>query len=72
MGLHPSLKRGGKSGSSQSVLKRIDRIKWLVKRGLWKESDRIFGLPKIKVIKLKTTKKEKPKQEETKSESKKK
>jgi len=56
MSLHPSLKRAEKMAASRSVMKRSERIKWLVEKGIWKEKDRVVGLAKIKV---KTAKKEK-------------
>mgnify|MGYP001447064871 CR=1 FL=1 len=65
MGLHPSLKRSDNLGGDRSVMKRTERIKWLMKKGKWNENDRVFGLPKIKIVKLKAIKKEKPKEEET-------
>jgi small basic protein (TIGR04137 family) len=63
MGIHPSLKRADKLGGSRSVMKRAERIKWLIEKGRWSEKDPVTGLPKIKVIKLKAIKKEKPKEE---------
>lgn len=63
MGLHPSLKRAEKLGGIRSVMKRIERIKWLMGKDRWKEGDKVFGLPKIKVVKIKAAKKEKPKEE---------
>ena len=63
MGLHSSLKRADKMTASRSVMKRSERIKWLMEKGLWKEKDRVLGLPKIKVVKLKAVKKEKVKDE---------
>jgi small basic protein (TIGR04137 family) len=62
--LHPSLKGAERLSFSRSVMKRTERIKWLKERGRWDESKGVLGLPKIKVIKLKTVKKEKPKEEE--------
>ncbi|UCD15594.1 MAG: small basic protein [Candidatus Omnitrophota bacterium] len=59
MSLHPSLKRAERISASRSVMKRVERIKWLQGKGLWKEEDRVLGLPKIKVVKLKAIKKEK-------------
>jgi len=64
MGLHPSLKQAEKLGGKRSVMKRNERIKWLMKKGKWQEEDRVFGLPKIKIVKLKAIKKEKTKEEE--------
>lgn len=63
MGLHPSLKRAEKMTKTRSVMKRTERIKWLIERGAWKKGDRVFALPKIKVVKVKAIKKEKPKEE---------
>jgi small basic protein (TIGR04137 family) len=67
MGLHSSLKRAEKLGASRSVMKRTERLKWLIEKGQWNEGSKVTGLPKIKVIKLKAVKKEKPKEEETKA-----
>ena len=64
MGLHPSLKRAEKLGGHRSVMKRTERINWLMAREKWNESDRVLGLPKIKILKLKAIKKEKPKEAE--------
>jgi len=64
MGLHPSLKRAEKLGGSRSVMKRTERIKWLKEKGKWDENNTVLGLPKIKIVKLKTIKKEKPKETE--------
>jgi small basic protein (TIGR04137 family) len=62
MGLHSSLKRAEKLSSTRSVMKRSERIKWLKEKGAWKEGNRVLGLPKIKVVKIKTIKKEKAKE----------
>ncbi|UCC94944.1 MAG: small basic protein [Candidatus Omnitrophota bacterium] len=64
MSLHPSLKRAEKLTSNRSVMKRTERIKWLMDKDLWKEDSRVLGLPKIKVVKLKAAKKEKVKEEQ--------
>lgn len=53
MSIHPSLKSADKDKKQRSVLKRIERIKDLIGKGLWKEGDNVFGLPKLKVIKIK-------------------
>jgi len=63
MGLHPSLKRAEKLSGIRSVMKRTERIKWLMEKGSWKD-ERVLGLPKIKTVKLKAAKKEKPKEEQ--------
>lgn len=69
MGMHPTLKRAGRSSKFRSVMKRRERIQWLIDKGLWKDESRVFGLPKIKVLKIKTGKKEKAKEEEKKDEA---
>jgi small basic protein (TIGR04137 family) len=62
MGMHPSLKRAGKSGKYRTVLKRTERIKWLMEKGRWTLDSKVTGLPKIKIVKLKAAKREKPKE----------
>lgn len=66
MGLHPSLKRAESLTSQRSVLKRTERIKLLLTKGEWKEGDSVLKLPKIKIVRLKTSKREKPKEAEEK------
>ncbi len=63
MSLHPSLRKAGRSRTSKTVLKRTERIKWLKEKARWDESSRVYGLPKIKIVKLKTVKKEKAAEE---------
>lgn len=69
MGMHPTLKRAGRSSKFRSVMKRRERIQWLIEKGVWSDDSRVFGLPKIKVLKIKAGKKEKPKEEEKKEEA---
>ncbi|MBN2119462.1 MAG: small basic protein [Candidatus Omnitrophica bacterium] len=59
MSIHPSLKGLGKLSSKKSILKRGERIKWLMSKKMWSDESPIFGLPKIKVVKIKVAKKEK-------------
>ena len=40
----------------RTVLTRIERIKDLMKKGLWNESQSVTALPKTKIIKIKTAK----------------
>lgn len=56
MSIHPSLAVSDKDKKSRSVLKRTERIRQMMERGQWKEGDRIFGLPKIKTVRLKIKK----------------
>lgn len=62
MSQHSSLRSRGVSKRHRSVFKRFERIKILKKEGRWTEKDSIFGLPKVKSIKIKV-KKEKAKEE---------
>ena len=56
MSLHPSLKIDSSSTQQRTVLTRIERIKDLMKKGLWNESQSVTALPKTKIIKIKTAK----------------
>ena len=56
MSLHPSLKIDSASTQQRTVLTRIERIKDLMKKGLWDESQSVLALPKTKIIKIKTAK----------------
>ena len=57
MSLHPSLKVDSAGSQQRSVLSRIERIKDLMKKGLWAEGQNVTALPKTKVLKVKTKKK---------------
>lgn len=57
MSLHSSLKIDRASVTQRSVQTRIERIKELMKKGLWKEETGVIGLPKTKVIRIKAKKK---------------
>lgn len=56
MSLHPSLSSGGKGKKVRSVLKRTERLKTMLDKNLWKEGDRVFGLPKMKTVRIKIKK----------------
>jgi len=48
------------AGAQQrTVLSRIERIKDLMKKGLWSDSNKVTGLPKTKIIKVKAKRKAK-------------
>lgn len=64
MSIHPSLAASDKDKKQRSVLKRVERIRTMHEKGQWKEGDNVFGLPKIKTIKIKI-KKEKVEKAET-------
>ncbi len=59
MGLHPSLKDPKRLAAKRAVLKRGERIKWLMDKDEWDDDRDVIGLPKIKVVKLKVAKKDK-------------
>ncbi len=53
MSIHPTLKIAAKGSQQRSVLTRIERIKSLMEKDLWKDGRSVTGLPKIKLIKVK-------------------
>ncbi|OGW83642.1 MAG: hypothetical protein A2987_04675 [Omnitrophica bacterium RIFCSPLOWO2_01_FULL_45_10] len=65
MSQHPSLKSSDKNKQHRSVLKRFERIKILKDKGLWKDEDSVYRLPKVKVIKFKMKKEKAAAAEET-------
>lgn len=56
MSIHPSLSSSLKNRKQRSVLKRIERIKHFIDKGSFNEQSSVFGLPKIKSVKLKVKK----------------
>jgi len=56
MSLHPSLKVDTAGAQQRTVLTRIERIKDLMKKGLWQEDQSVIGLPKTKIVKVKARK----------------
>ena len=64
MSLHPSLKIDTAGAQQKTVLTRIERIKDLMKKGLWSDGQAVLGLPKTKIIKIKAAKKKKEEKEE--------
>ena len=58
-----NLRQGGNKGFLRTVLKRSERIKDLLKKGLWNEESKIFGLPKTKITRMKVVKKTKKEEE---------
>ena len=57
MSLHSSLKIDKASVTQRTVQTRIERIKELMKKGLWKEETGVVGLPKTKIVRIKAKKK---------------
>ena len=56
MTVHPSLSTKGKGKRIRSVLKRFERLKTLIEKEKRKPGDSVFGLPKIKALRLKAKK----------------
>ncbi|GBD35612.1 hypothetical protein HRbin36_00725 [bacterium HR36] len=56
MSLDKSLRRKGRIVRARNVLTRAERIKQLMQEERWREGMSPFGLPKIRVIKLKKSK----------------
>jgi small basic protein (TIGR04137 family) len=64
MSIHPSLATSDKDKKQRSVLKRTERIRMMHEKGQWKEGDPVYGLPKIKTVRIRI-KKEKAEKAET-------
>ena len=56
MSIHPSLTISEKDKKARSVLKRTERIRQMQEKGKWKEGDSVYGLPKIKTLRIKIKK----------------
>jgi small basic protein (TIGR04137 family) len=66
MSLHSSLRQSSNKNTSRTVLKREERIKKMIEKGQWDENSKAYGLPKMKVTKIKLAKKSsKPEKEES-------
>ncbi len=65
MSIHPSLASSDKSSKSRSVLKRTERLKTMLEKNQWKEGDDVYGLPKIKTLRIKIKKEKAVKEAET-------
>jgi small basic protein (TIGR04137 family) len=59
MSLNPSLRIDSAGAQQRTVLTRIERIKDLMKKDLWHDAHAVTGLPKTKIVRIKTAKKEK-------------
>lgn len=56
MSIHPSLAASDKGSKARSVLKRTERLKAMMEKDQWKEGDDVYGLPKIKTVRIKIKK----------------
>lgn len=57
MSLHPSLKIDKAGSAQRTVFSRIERIKELMKKGLWTDASSVTALPKTKIVRVKAKKK---------------
>jgi len=64
MSIHPSLTISEKDKKVRSVLSRTERIREMQGKNKWKEGDSVYGLPKLKTLRIKI-KKEKVEKAET-------
>ena len=65
MSIHPSLSASDKDKKQRSVLKRAERLRHMLDKGSWKEGDEVYGLPKIKAVRIKIKKEKAEKVEAT-------
>ena len=56
MSIHPSLSSSDKDKKQRSVLKRTERLRTMLEKEQWKEGDSVYGLPKIKTLRIKIKK----------------
>jgi small basic protein (TIGR04137 family) len=56
MSIHPSLLTSEKDKKQRSVLKRTERLRMMLEKNTWKDGDKVFGLPKIKTVRIKIKK----------------
>ena len=64
MSIDKSLVTKGKLARHRNVLTRSERINYLANEGMWEDGRSVFGLPKVKTIKVKKKAKTKEKAEE--------
>lgn len=56
MSQHPSLAGSQKGKRHRSVLKRHEKLKYLMEKNKWEEKKSIYSLPKVKSIRFKVKK----------------
>lgn len=72
MSIHSSFRSGGSAGKHRNVLSRLERLEKLAAAGRWNEAEQgLFGLPKVRSIKVAMKKKKKKTEEEEAEEAKK-
>lgn len=65
MSIHPSLNISEKDKKPRSVLKRTERLRMMAEKNQWKEGDDVYGLPKIKTVRIKIKKEKAAEKAET-------
>ena len=65
MSIHSSLRVKQSAGTLRNVMKRHERVRHLMAQGLWPDGRSVFGLPKIKQVKMKARKAAAKEKEET-------
>lgn len=59
MSIHSSLRSAGQAaGALRNVLKRHERVRTLMAKGQWAQARSVFGLPKLKQVRVKVRKAE--------------
>jgi len=56
MSQHPSLREDSVGAKHRNVLKRFERINKLLEQNKWLDRSSVFGLPKVKSMKIKVKK----------------
>ncbi|MBL7130872.1 MAG: small basic protein [Candidatus Omnitrophica bacterium] len=56
MSIHPSLSSRATQKKERSVLSRAERLRILIDKDKWKEGNSVWGLPKIKTVRIKIKK----------------
>lgn len=65
MSIHSSLRRGGAQSRHRNVLRRMERLEKLEEQKRWsEEDDSLFGIPKVRSIKVAVKKKKKKEDDE--------
>ena len=65
MSIHSSFRSGGAAAKHRNVLTRLERLEKLEEAGRWNAAeDSLFGLPKVRSIKVAMKKKKKKNEEE--------
>ena len=64
MTIDKSLKIRGGSAKTRNVLTRPERLKKLIADDRWSEGDPVYGIPKVRVVKISMKKKKKVKTED--------